>query len=388
VPRLLPFVGVLLLVDMSAYSTISPLLPSLSDEHDLDKAAAGVLGGAFPAGTLLLALPAAALASRIGARATVITGLGLLAAASLAFGLADSAGLLIGARFLQGVSGACTWAGGFAWLTATTPPERRGEAIGSAMGAAIAGALIGPVAGALAEGIGTLPVFCGFVVLSGGLAVWALRLPYAPPVPGLGLRALRALVDEPRMRSGMWLMLLPGLGFGVIGLLVPLELDRLGATAVAIAAMFLVSAALESVASPLAGRLADRRGRLVPARIGLIGMAVGLALLPLPERALVLAAAVIATATIMGLMWAPAMALVTDGAEAQGLDHAFAFGLTNLAWGVGATVGALGGGALAEATDDAVVYLALAALAAVTVTALALGRRAGDPVVAHRAGRV
>ena len=46
-----------------------------------------------------------------------------MAVASFVFGYAHSLALLDGARFVQGVAGACTWAGGLAWLGAAVAPE-------------------------------------------------------------------------------------------------------------------------------------------------------------------------------------------------------------------------------------------------------------------------
>ena len=107
-----------------------------------------------------------------------------------------------------------------------------------------------------------------------------------------------------------------------------------------------------------------------------------LALMPLPRSVLLLAFAVVLAAPLLGMLWAPAMALLSDGAEARGLDVALGFGLANLAWGTGATIGASGGGALAKATADGAPYLLIAALA--IGTALALGRqKAGAPALQH-----
>ncbi len=69
----------------------------------------------------------------------------------LVFAFAESSPLLISSRFLQGVAGACSWAGALSWLVAASPRERRGELIGSAMAAAIAGVLVGPAVGAVAD---------------------------------------------------------------------------------------------------------------------------------------------------------------------------------------------------------------------------------------------
>jgi hypothetical protein len=86
---------------------------------------------------------------------------------------------------------------------------------------------------------------------------------------------------------------------------------------------------------------------------------------------------VIVASPAIGTLWTPAMAVLTEGAEARGIDPAFGFGLANMAWGAGAAIGGGAGGALADATSDAVplVLLALAMLA----TAAALAARAREP---------
>jgi MFS family permease len=380
--RLLVFVSLALVVDTSAYAAITPLLPALSDEYGLDKAAAGTLSAAYPAGTLLFSLPGAWLVSRIGAKHALITGLAGLAFASLAFALATSTGMLIGARFIQGAAAGAMWAGALAWLVGLAPRERRAEALGTAIGAAIAGALAGPVLGATADAVGIGVVFAAYVAVPLAMIAWAVRMPGASHVPGMGLAAVRTALSDATMRRGMWLMLLPALGFGVINVLVPLRLDDLGAGAAVIALAFLGAVGLEALMSPFVGRLADRRGRIWPARIGLASGGVAIALLPLPATVALVVIGAMLAAPLLGMLWAPAMALLSDGAEARGLDVALGFGLANLAWGVGAAVGASGGGALAKATADAAPYLVVAALA--LGTAWFLGRqKAAVPALQH-----
>ena len=364
-----------MVVDTAGYATITPLLPGLAEEHDLSKSVSGVLTGAYPAGTLLFALPSAWLATQIGAKRTVLGALGLLAVASLAFGVAGSPGTLITARFLQGAGAAAVWAGALAWVVATAPRERRAEAIGIAVGAAIAGALGGPALGAAAAEIGRGVVFAVFVVLPMGLIAAGARIPGPPAVATPGLTALQAAASDGRMRRGMWLMSLPALGFGVMNVLVPLRMDELGAGAVAIGAAFLVSVVFESVMSPLVGRIADRRGAIWPARIGLATGGVALALLPLPESALLVGLGVVVAGPLLGMLWTPAMSLLSDGAEGRGIDPAFGFGLANLAWGTGAMIGGTAGGAVAQATSDAVPFAVLALLCVGTAAALRASSR-------------
>ena len=145
----------------------------------------------------------------------------------------------------------------------------------------------------------------------------------------------------------------------------------------AIGAVFLVTAAVEAVISPIAGRASDTRGRLAPIRAGLVGAAIMVALLPLPGSAVLLGLTLMLTFGALGGFWAPAMALLSDAAEEVGLDQALAFSISNLSWAIGHVVGAGAGGALAEATSDAVPYSLMAVTCAATLTGvIVLGRRA------------
>jgi MFS family permease len=325
------------------------------------------------------ALPGGWLAARVGVKRTVLFGLGLMVAASLVFAFARSVVVLDIARFAQGLGGAASWAGALGWLIGAAPRERRGELIGTAMGVAIGGALFGPVIGAAAHALGQEGVFTAVAAAGLALMTWAGATHGAPPPRDARLRTLAGALREEQVLRGMWLMIVPALMFGTIGVLVPLRLDELGAGATAIALVFLVSAALESAVSPLVGRLSDRHGRLLPSLAGLTGGAVFMALLPWPHNAWLLAATVVLAAPVIGLMWAPAMAMMSDGAETLGLEQGFAFALTNVAWAVGQTSGAAGSARLADATSDALPYLLLCVTCAVTVTVLR--RAAARPAV-------
>jgi MFS family permease len=373
VRRLLLVLSAIVFVDTTFYAVVAPLLPHYADDLDLSKASAGILLAAYPAGTLVGALPSGMLAARIGPRLTVMAGLALLGVSSIAFAFASSAVTLDLARFVQGVGGACSWAGGLAWLVAEAPADRRGALIGTALGAAIGGALLGPVLGAAAAAFGTRPVF-------GAVAVVALLLGVAAAGCQGGRRAevegtsLRATLAVPRVRIGMWLVALPGLGFGVLDVLVPLRLDDLGVAQSGVAVTFLISAAVEGVVSPVVGRAADRHGALRPIRLGLLGATVLVLIVPLPDVAFLCAALLVAATAAFGTFWAPAMSLLSESAEAVGAHQGFAFGLVNLAWALGMVTGAAGGGAMAKATSDAAPYALLAVLCAGTLAALSVRR--------------
>ena len=369
--RLLAFIAVAMVVDTAAYATITPLLPGIVDDYGLSKSEAGILSASYAIGTLVFSLPAAAVASRFGAKLTLLWAMGLLAISSLVFGLAGSAAILTLARLMQGFGAAAIWAAALAWVVAIAPREKRAEAMGTVIGAAIAGALGGPVLGALADAVGRGVVFGAFVALPLVLMAILSRMDAPAPAPTRTLDAVRGAAREPVMRLGFALMAVPAMGFGLVNVLAPLQLDDYGASALAIGAVFLVGVIFEAVLSPIAGRAADARGTLVPARMGLLAGGVALGLIPVAWNGLSLAVAVMFAGPLLGLLWTPAIATLAEGAELRAINPAFAFGLANLAWGLGTSIGGSAGGALADATRDAVPYV----LVAVTSVGFALALR-------------
>jgi MFS family permease len=360
--------GAVVFFDTVFYAAVVPLLPSLTRELHLSKASAGVLTAGYAAGTLVGSIPGGMLAERFGPRVTVYAGLVMMGGSSLAFGLLNNIALLDAARFLQGLGGACTWAGSMLWVILVAPPERRGSAIGGALAAGIGGALVGPVVGTLAHALGRGTVFSAVVVVAAGLAVALTILP-SPPTPERrsGARSLARQLRHPAIALGMWLVALPAVASGAINVLGPLRLGQLGAGAAAIGATFLVAAAAEAAVSPIVGRLSDRRGRILPLRIGLAGAAITLLLFTLPKTGWLLAVVLVLITVALGTFWAPAMAMLSDAADAHGMSQGYALALINFAWAAGQIAGAGGGGALAKAAGDAVPFALASALCVATL---------------------
>jgi MFS family permease len=372
--RLVWTVGAVVFVDTMFYAVIAPLLPQLSHELHLSKLSAGLLTACYPIGTLIASIPGGVLAVRAGPRFALCTGLTLLGCSTLAFAFVRFAAGLDVARLIEGVGGACSWTGGIAWLVAETPPERRGATIGTALGAAIGGSLLGPAIGALASVTGRPALFSGLSLIAIVLIVLTRGLPHHRGSSGQGAATLLRVVRDRRVRAGLWLMGLPAAVSGLLNVLGPLRMHSFGAGAGAIGATFLVAAALEAVVSPVVGGWSDRRGRLAPARTGLIVTAIALLCFTLPKSALPLAGLIVITACALGGLWAPSMALLSDAAETSGVDQALAAALMNLGWAGGQVLGAVGGGAAAKAVGDGLPTIIGAGLCALTLLALAVRR--------------
>ena len=119
--RLLFLTGSVVFVDTLFFAALTPLLPHYAQTLGLDKAGAGVLAAAYPAGTFVGAIPSGIVAARVGVKPTVLCRADGRRRLHALFGIGRRGVAARPARFCQGVAGSFSWTGALAWLVAGTP---------------------------------------------------------------------------------------------------------------------------------------------------------------------------------------------------------------------------------------------------------------------------
>ncbi|GAA1758084.1 MFS transporter [Nonomuraea bangladeshensis] len=194
--------GLMTILDGSIVTVAMPAI-----QHDLGFSAAGlswmVNAYLIPFGGLLLL--AGRLGDLIGRRAMFLAGNAIFTAASLLAGLATGPGVLIAARFLQGVGSALASAVVLGILvTLFSGPAERGKAIAIFSFTGAAGASIGQVlGGVLTDGLSWPWIFLVNVPI--GVVTLALALRALPADRGAGLRAGADVLGAALVTSGLML---------------------------------------------------------------------------------------------------------------------------------------------------------------------------------------
>jgi EmrB/QacA subfamily drug resistance transporter len=179
--------GMLMIILDQTIVTVA--LPSIQRDLGFSQSGLAWVVNAYvvPFGGLLLL--AGRLGDLAGRKRVFVAGLALFTAASLWCGLARSAGMLIAARFVQGIGGATTSAVILGMIVPMFPqPRERARAIAVYSFVGSAGATLGFFAGGvLTQALDWHWIF--FVNLPIGLAAWTLAVRLFPTSPGVGLDA-------------------------------------------------------------------------------------------------------------------------------------------------------------------------------------------------------
>jgi EmrB/QacA subfamily drug resistance transporter len=239
-------VGMLMIV-LDA-TIVNVALPSIQDDLGFSQNDLAWVVNAYLIAFGGLLLLAGRIGDLIGQRRIFLIGLAVFTGASLLCALAQSQGLLIGARFVQGVGGALTSAVILGMIVTMFPePREQAKAIGVYTFVAVAGGSIGLLAGGvLTDAINWHWIF--FVNLPIGVATALLALRLVPDHEGIGLTAGADLPGAALLTGGLMLGVYTILGVAEEGWGSTQTL-ALGAVSIALIAAFIARQA--RISNPL-----------------------------------------------------------------------------------------------------------------------------------------
>ncbi len=195
--------GVLMIVIDATIVNVA--LPSIQDDLGFSQSNLAWVVNAYmiPFGGLLLL--SGRLGDLIGQRKIFLIGLAVFTAASLVCAVAQTQGMLIGARFVQGAGGALSSAVVLAMIVRMFPqPAEQAKAIGVFGFVASAGGSIGLLAGgALTEAINWHWIF--FINVPIGIATALLARRFVPAYPGIGLKEGADIPGATLLTAGLML---------------------------------------------------------------------------------------------------------------------------------------------------------------------------------------
>ncbi|HWL02712.1 MAG TPA: MFS transporter [Microbacteriaceae bacterium] len=142
-------VGLALLVIQLDFFDLNLAIPRIAEELGVPVTDLQWLVSGYMLSLGALFIPAGKIGDLIGRKRTILIGLAIFGAMSLASGLAPSAPLLIGFRILQGIGAGLIMPNAFALVGATTAPGVRPKVMGILLAVAGVGTALGPILGGL-----------------------------------------------------------------------------------------------------------------------------------------------------------------------------------------------------------------------------------------------
>ncbi len=342
--RVLGVVTFALFMDYLIYGLIVPLAP-YSPAGAMTEDRLALLYSSYALGVLAATPLFGYLGERIGYRRPMIIGVALSGVAIVLFWLAPNLPLLLLARLFQGASAAATWTVGLA-LVAEHYPQNRVRMMGYALIGSTAGSIIGPVMGGGLQQLGgySLPLAATAALVAVDFIMRVFVLPaertHAPSSPDLRSLLLDRSVLVPALATA-----LAAFGWGTAEPLLPLYLERGGATASEIGLMFTAAPVAYGLCAPLVGWASERIAIRRVIIFGVVGMACSLAAISQLGGTLAIGCGLCMLSATFAFTLNPASAELGDAVDRLGLScYAAVYAVYNIAYSVGMmTTNALAG---------------------------------------------
>ena len=281
-------------VDMVGLVMILPLLPYYATTFGANAFVVGLLISAFSLAQLAVAPFWGRFSDRYGRRPAILVGLGISAVAYLIFGLAESVGLLLLSRVIQGIGGG-TIGVVQAYVTDSTAPDERTKALGWLSAVTSLGAVAGPAFGSALIAVGGRQApGLGAAALSILVAVFAWRFLRESRAsgPSSAVKAANSIseweaiwrvgtrLNEPPSRLIWTYAIAIGAFYGTVPIMPLLLVDRLGVTEQTVGYVIMYLGGMGVVVRTLIlGKLVDALGEVRLSRLGVVVLAAGLAVL-------------------------------------------------------------------------------------------------------------
>jgi len=186
-PRIWPITGTMLVAG-TAVGVVLPVMPMLVHDLGLSQAEYGYVVSAFGLSKLVGNVPAAAAVDRVGRRAMLAAGLGVVGFGMAGIGLAHSLEHLVMARLLSGLGVSALLAGATMSVADISTPLNRARMMAPMMTAFSAGTVLGPALGGVLAGNLGIPATFGCVGVLFGVNAIATRLLTHETMPALAAK--------------------------------------------------------------------------------------------------------------------------------------------------------------------------------------------------------
>ncbi|AYD89867.1 MFS transporter [Actinomyces lilanjuaniae] len=332
--------SVALFTDMLVVGLAVPVLPLLPSVLDAGPAATGILFASYAIAMVLATFVAGRTVDRYGPKTPLLIGLIGLAIATLLFAMGGPYFLLFVARFAQGVAGGMSWVASLSLIAATTPMEKRGQAMGIALSTITLGVLIGPiVAGFMVEHFNTSAPFllaAGVAFADGLLRIILVKgTPRVTDDTGGPLSVLRVSGSTSIATTIL-------VGAAVLASLEPVLPVHLNTSALNIGLLFALASLAGIVANPAVGYYVGKVSSRLLTASGLLFITIALFIVGFANELWQTSVGMIFLGLSSAFLLAPATTLIADqGYKAKPSTLGGSFALYNLAYASGLAIGPL-----------------------------------------------
>ncbi|WP_338569666.1 MFS transporter [Arachnia propionica] len=334
--------GAILFTDMLLQGLAIPVLPLLPAVVEQGAAATGILFASYAVAMVVATLFAGRLVDRRGPKGPLVTGLIVLAIATLLFAAGGPYWLLLVARFVQGIAGGVAWVAALSLIAATTGFDKRGQMMGIAMSTVTLGVLVGPpLAGFLVDAFGPAsPFLVATVVAIVDLILLVAFIPGSPRQTDDTAGPFTVL----RVPGSASIVAAIAIGAAVLAAVQPVLPGHLGAqaTSTTIGVLFGVAALVSIIANPIVGRFVASASPRVLIGIGIVAVVAALLVLGWSTSIWQVGVGMGILGLSSAMLLAPATTLISEqGFRSTPPTLGGSFALYNLAYAAGLAVGPL-----------------------------------------------